>query len=261
MRREDRKRAVLRLLREKPTVDMATICESIKLSEVTARRLLLEMEREKLLRRTWGGAARLEPFPEEGIPMAVGVWGDDARRAIACTAYEMIDDHDVLFLDGGAILVELAGRIAAGHKRQVMICTHAMDIARAFSKAEDIQVVMVGGEFQHRSLRCTGGFAREMLQSFSFDKGFVEGNCFSIERGFTAQSLAEAEILRTALSVSKASIVLTDFSNFGVDAMSLIAPCASVSAMITDWHVPHETLHRFSAVGVRVFRAEQNEIR
>ncbi len=257
MRKEDQKRAVLRLLSEKSTVSVAALSGALRVSEVTVRKLLLAMEQEGMLRRTWGGAVGIRPALEEPSYEERTRWRAEEKEAIARVAFGLIQDGDAVFLDSGTTTMRLARMLAEGEKRRVMVVTNAINIAQAFHRADDMQVVLVGGEFRSRTLSCTGGMAREALRTLFFDKAFVTGGHFSVERGFTTPNLSEAELTRTVLGVSKASYMLIDSSKYGADSLSLIAPCGAVGTLITDWRAPAEALRRFAEAGMRVLCAQE----
>ena len=50
------------------------------------------------------------------------------KRAIAAAVYNLIEDEDTLFLDGGTTLMEVARCIAAGNKR-VTVITNAVQLS------------------------------------------------------------------------------------------------------------------------------------
>jgi len=53
---QERKEYILRQLEEKSSVTVTELSEALALSEVSIRKLLMSMEREGTLKRTWGGA-------------------------------------------------------------------------------------------------------------------------------------------------------------------------------------------------------------
>lgn len=257
MLKRDREAHIIRLLKEKASVSVAELSEAFQLSEVTVRKLLLTMERAGRLRRTWGGAVSAhsslsDPSYEEKTEK-----NPTEKHAIALAAFARINDGDAVFLDSGTTALHLARLLAAGDKRQVLISTNALNIAMAFRHAEDMQVILIGGEFRHRLLSTTGNLACEALKTLFFDKGFITGSHFSAERGFTTPSVQEAEIKRAVLKASKETFALLDAGKYGDDSLALIAPCRSVGTLITDWRMKPEHAARLRETGLEVCVAKR----
>lgn len=255
MLRSDRKNYVLRQLRTDGSVSVAELSQALALSEVSVRKLLAELEGEGHLRRTWGGAVDAPgEHPQEEKSMA----HREEKQAIAQAAYSLIRDGDAIYLDSGSTALVLAERLAAGDKRGVRVCTNAIHIAYALRRAEDMQVLLIGGVFQHALLSCTGAPARNMLATLFFDKAFLTGSHFSLKRGFTTANIEEAEIKRLAREASRECFALADSSKYGQDSMALIAPAGDLGTLITDWKLPEAAVQEFEAQGTAVLRAKKS---
>ena len=251
---EDRRNYILRLLESRSSVSVAELSATFSLSEVSVRKLLSTMEEEGLIRRTWGGAVSaygsLREFShKEKEPVQLL-----EKIAIAKAAYGCIAEGDAVFLDCGTTTIQLARLIRTGAKRHLMVATTGVNIALELAEAEDIPVILIGGELRHRILSCTGPFAENMLKSMFFDKGFISGNHLTAEHGFTTPSVQEAKLKRMIMQNCKESYVLLDHTKFGDDSLSLIAPTAELDGLITDWHTPGSVLLPLREQGVRILQ-------
>ncbi len=254
---QTRKNLILQMLAETPAVSVALLSDKLRLSKVSVRRLLTALEEEGLLKRTWGGAVRSESTLREFCHGEKETRNLAEKESIALAAYHQIVDGEAIFLDSGTTTLALARLLVKGNKRQVMVVTNALNIVLAFSHAQDIDVMVIGGQFRHRILCCTGFFAMEALKYLHFDKGFITGNHFSQHRGFTTSSLQEAEMKRQVIAISKESYVLMDSSKYGGDSLSLIVPCEGADFLITDWHLPAPVAQDFLDKGLQVMVAQK----
>lgn len=255
MQKRDRKNFVLKRLEEKREVTVSELSEAFGLSEVSIRKMLDELEREGLIRRTWGGAVSVAGAAGESSYDEKAVRHLAEKRAIAELACGLITEGDALYLDSGTTSLQLAYQLASGEKGKLFVCTNAVNIAMALRPSEDIEVVLVGGEFHPKLMACTGTMAREALSRFYFDKAFITGRNFSLERGFTTPNMQEAEIKRAVLASSREVYMLADSSKYGSDSLALIAPIAQMRTLITDWHMSQEGLEELEMAGVRVLCA------
>ncbi|MEG1890641.1 MAG: DeoR/GlpR family DNA-binding transcription regulator [Clostridia bacterium] len=259
MKSVDRRAYVMRMLSEKPAVTVAELSKQFDISEVSVRKLLAAMERDGLIKRTWGGAASAfgslrELSFNEKLPKNL-----EAKQAIAKVAYDCINDGEAIFLDNGTTTLELAKLIAVGPKRNIMICTNTINIAMELAKAEDIPVMIAGGQLRHSIMSCVGPMCTSALDQLVFDKCFTSCNRFSLEHGLSTPNIMEAEIKRKIIAVSKKSILLVDFSKYGVDALVVIAPVTGVDTIITDGKIPLPIAHQLRSMGVELMIGASGE--
>ena len=254
---EDRRSYILNLLGTRSSVTVAELSAAFGLSEVSVRKLLSNMEQEGVIKRTWGGAVSaygsLREFShKEKEPICLA-----EKQSIARAAYHCIADGDAVFLDCGTTTAQLARLIRNGKKRNLMVATTGLNIAMELADADDISVIVIGGELRHNILSCTGTFAENMLKTMFFDKGFISGNHLSLEHGFTTPSVQEAKLKRMIMDNCKEHYVLMDCTKFGDDSLSLIASCADLDCVITDWHAPESIVNGLREEGVRVMQGTE----
>lgn len=257
MLQENRKNLILEKLKEKSFVTVIELSKLFGQSEVTVRKLLLTMENDGLLKRTWGGAVNASTSLVEYSHEEKETKNLEEKKAIALSAYNCINDGEAIFLDSGTTTMQLAKLIANGNKRHILVCTNALNLALEFVSSPDIEVVVVGGELRHKILCCTGSLTIEMLKRLYFDKCFVTGNHFTLEMGFTTPTLQEAEVKRMLMQVGKKSIVLMDYSKYGDNSLCLIAPITSCDILITDWRAPESLKASFAEKNVKMIIAPE----
>lgn len=256
MQKREQKSYVLHCLQEQSSVTVCALSEAMRLSEVSVRKLLASMEKEGVLRRTWGGAVGAPgsfgetPYTESRVRHL------PEKTAIALAAYRLISDGDAVYLASGTTALQLARLLATGEKRRVMVCTNALPIAMAFRDVEDMEVLLIGGVFHSRLLSCAGGLARDILCGLSFDKCFITGQSLSARRGLTSPHVEEAGMKRIVMSASKERFILADSSKYGEDSLSLIAPAEEIHTLITDWRAPEHMISRLREKKIRVLVAE-----
>ena len=257
MNQDERRKYILDQLKIKSSISVSELSEAFSLSEVSVRKLLANMEQEGVLKRTWGGAVSRYGSLREFSHQENEVRHREEKKAIAAAAYDCIQDGEAVFLDSGTTTTQLARVIRSGSKRKILVGTNAINIAMELSEAEDISVIVIGGNFRHRILSCVGAYAEEMMKTLFFDKGFISANHFTVERGFSTPTLGEAELKRKILTISKEKIMLLDYTKFGDDSMVLIASPENVDILITDWHAPEELTAGFGDKGVKTIIAPQ----
>ena len=125
------------------------------------------------------------------------------------------------------------------------------------SEAEDISVIVIGGNFRHRILSCVGAYAEEMMKTLFFDKGFISGNHLTLEHGFTTPDLQEARMKRLMMASCKEHYIALDYSKFGDDSLGLIASISDLDGIVTDWRTPKDFVEQLRDRGVNVVQGKE----
>jgi DeoR/GlpR family transcriptional regulator of sugar metabolism len=102
------------------------------------RKLLIQMEQEGTLKRSWGGAVRITnaahelPYTDKENKCLM------EKRAIARAAYERIQDGETIYIDCGTTSFELVRLVVSGDKH-LIVCTNAINIGREQRKSPRFQ--------------------------------------------------------------------------------------------------------------------------
>ena len=254
---DNRKEYILRKLEERSFVRVNELSRDLELSEATVRKLLMQMEEDGLLKRNWGGAVAVSGVATEFPYQDKMSKQLTEKRSIAQAAYDLIGDGETVFLDSGTTTGQLARLIARGPKRNIVVCTNALNILLELVKAEDIRTIMIGGEFRHSIYSCVGPLSTLVMGGLAFDKSFVTGSHFTLNRGFSTPELREASTKQCALKMARYKVVLMDSGKLGRDSMVIIAPPDGVDMLITDWKLKPEVKGQFEQMGVEVIAAEE----
>lgn len=114
MAAEERRKYILSMLEQYGSVTVSELSEHFGISEVSVRKLLISLEQDSLLQRTWGGAVRTARTTAE-LPYQVRESKYlQEKMAIARAAYDMINDGDSVYLDSGTTTFELAKLLCNG---------------------------------------------------------------------------------------------------------------------------------------------------
>ncbi|EJF40828.1 MULTISPECIES: DeoR/GlpR family DNA-binding transcription regulator [Eubacteriales] len=256
MLRDQRMQFIMDELKANASVTVTELSAQLQVSEVTVRKLLADMEKEDLLRRTWGGAVSLSGSLRERSYQEKETLHVLEKQAIAQAAYDCIKDGEAIFLDTGTTTIELAKLIVEGPKRHIMVCTNAINIAMEMTRVQDIEVIVVGGELRPSIHSCVGSTTENSLKKMFFDKGFITGDHFTVERGYSTPSLRESELKRVALAASKEKFILMDYSKYGNDSLMQIVPAGEIDVLVTDWHMSDAVAQHFEEQGISVLRGQ-----
>jgi DeoR family transcriptional regulator, fructose operon transcriptional repressor len=231
---EERRLKLLDYLGQHNTATVTQLCEAMKVSPVTIRSDLQRLSDANLLVRTRGGAMA---NTRTGVEHALGRQDSDhvcEKRFIAASALRLIEDKDVIILDGGTTTLEIARLL--GQRKNVTVVTSDLLIALALADIDAVKVILIGGILRKDS-RCTV-FGRPLRGEFcaglSVHQAFLSADGFSIEKGASASELDLAEAKKAMLSAATKVIMVCDSSKIGHDSLASFAPLEAIHTLVTD---------------------------
>ncbi|HUX13877.1 MAG TPA: DeoR/GlpR family DNA-binding transcription regulator [Spirochaetia bacterium] len=231
----DRQSRILGILASGDQTSVNDLSRELEVSSVTVRQDLNYLEKEGLLQRVHGGAVLRGP---DDITSRLGV-NYEKKIVIAREAASLVEDGETIFIESGSINALLAKELM--NRSSLTVLTTNVFIARQLRKAKHVQVVLMGGVYQHESESVVGQLTKACIEQVNFGKSFVGVDGFSPEAGFTSRDMMRAEIAAEVISRSRGAYVLTDSSKFGRSELRRICETGSVACVITDKGVPEES--------------------
>ncbi|MBR1821846.1 MAG: DeoR/GlpR transcriptional regulator [Clostridia bacterium] len=213
----ERLQRICDLVNERGAVRVAELSRLLDVSEVTVRRDLEQLSKERRLQRTHGGAISMHPVGAEiSAPELIRSQKNvEEKRLIARFAYEMINDKDTIFMDGSSTVNELAKIIAREDDKRLYIITPSLTVVSALANCSNVTVIMPGGEVSYLHGRVEGTLATEAIHSMRADRCFIGINGIDQSFGFSLPRLIEIDLKCAMMKASRQSIVLADHSKFG----------------------------------------------
>ncbi|MCI1986112.1 MAG: DeoR/GlpR family DNA-binding transcription regulator [Lactobacillus sp.] len=232
---EERKRFIADQITAQDRVQVSALSQTLHVSEVTIRRDLAEMERDGLLKRTFGGAVSLttvkhaEPYAVKRTQQLA------AKQSIGQRAVQFIADEMTIFIDAGTTTAELAQALTGRHLTVVTVDLH---IALALSEQENVEVYVVGGQLSNKSKATNSIDTIAQIEQFHFDLAFIGCDAFDFT---TLETDTEVKAALKAAAIHSASlaIVLADASKFNTHSLRNFATLSEVSYLVSDPMLNH----------------------
>ncbi|MBT3377623.1 MAG: DeoR/GlpR transcriptional regulator [Lentisphaerae bacterium] len=227
----EREHRILELLRHSTVMTVGGLSNELSVSEATIRRDLQSMHERKLLQRVRGGAtlhpvARVEPVFHDKATQHQGI-----KRRIAAKAIDLIEDHDVIYLDGGSTVLMLAERL--DEREGLTVVTNSL-MAASRLMGSDHRLILVGGEFRPLSRTLVGPLTAAVAGNLHVDKAFMGTIGFTIEDGMTTTDTNEAFTKEQIMKRSNQVILLADSSKLGIPSFARSGDIRAIDILITD---------------------------
>jgi DeoR family fructose operon transcriptional repressor len=243
---ELRKRAILSELEQSLLVDVLAIAGSLEVSPITIRRDLDKLAKDGLLKRTHGGAAKLQnqaliSFDQKSINNA------EQKKYICKLAAELIEDGDSIFIDCGSTTFGLSEFIK---DKKIKVITNSLPVFNALI-GSDIDLNLIGGAYDKKRMAVHGEMAIQHIQKYYADKSFIGADAISVVHGLSANSEAESSITKAMITNSHKTILLCDASKIDKRTFYTFAEITDIDILISNVEAKSK-LNSYERVGIHV---------
>lgn len=231
---EERQHVIRQELKNNSKVQVTNLAKKFKVSEVTVRRDLAEMEDAGLLKRTFGGAVSNDLVTKAQPYSVKKVQHLNEKRVIAECASKFVSDGMTLFLDAGTTTKAMVPFLL--EKKELTIVTVDLQIALELLKSESNDVYIIGGKLSSKSKSVNSVDTVLKINDLHFDSAFIGCDAFDLQT-FETDSETKAQIKRIAIQSSAVNIIVTDGSKLNKHSFSNFSTIADIDHVVTDWSV------------------------
>ena len=204
---EERRNEILKELDRKGRVKVTDLSKEFGCSEVTIRNDIKAMDIEGLLKRTHGGAVKVETETE--------------RKYSAETIYRNVTQ-----------------------KKQIAVVTNSLIAGNELAGVGHVEFFMIGGYVTGHLAATMGDVAIQNMSKFHVDKAFIGVHSINFNVGLTSIATPQMEVKKAIMKAAEKVYVLADSSKFGGGYLSVICPTNEVDKIITDDGVSKEDIQK-----------------
>lgn len=252
---EERRNIILQQLAGQGRVRIAELSRQFGCSEVTVRNDIKAMSEEGLLKRTHGGAVRIEQEPVRKYEAESLYRFTERKKRIAACAYEFIEDRDTIIIDDASSSFYLGQYIKTHSEKRVAVVTNSLLVGNELAGVKHVELYMVGGYVGGHLAATMGETAVQNMEHIHVDKGFIGVHGINFDAGITSIATPQMQVKRAILQAAKEVYVLADSSKFGGGYLSVICPIDKIHKIITDSQVSKEDIQMAKAYNVPLITA------
>jgi len=243
MKQEIRKNTILDMLNQSDAVSIKEIAVACGVSDITARRDLVELEKEGYIIRTHGGAIRSEAVTNLFSFDTKLQRNRDKKMKVCETASRFVQPGDILFIDCGSTLYHLAGFIR--NLKGIKVITNSLPIVSELIHSPGISIILVGGEVVNDRRAIYGPAAERCIAGYHARKAFVGADGASLKSGLSSYDDKESAITRRMIENADEVFLLCDSTKLEQDAFIRFAPLSVVDHLITNPGIDPVILARY----------------
>jgi DeoR/GlpR family transcriptional regulator of sugar metabolism len=246
-----RKKLLLDRLARDGQIVAKTLSVELGLSEDTIRRDLRELAAEGKLQRVHGGA----------LPASAAVVDVTARMQIASVEKDalarlgaaMVQDKQVVLLDGGTTAIQLA-RYLSDDLRATFI-THSPQVAMELATKPHVEIIMLGGRLFRHSMVNVGSSVIEAANQLCADIYFMGVTGVHLSAGLSTGDFEEAAIKRVLHARASETVVLASPEKLGAASAFMVAPLCDIATLVISANTPKNICLELQSSGVEIVYA------
>ena len=242
----ERQQRISDILAENGIVQVSRLADEFGVSELTIRRDLDQMEENRLLKRTHGGATILRNMNAEPHYLQKAAQFAEEKKNIARKAAELVEDDDIVMVNSGTTAsAVLRALLESG--RSITIITNNIDVFNQPDTLGKCTIILTGGVYRSRSRALSGSIATSPLEGMFANKSFIGVDGISEDAGLTTPIYEESVVSRMMLKhTSGKAYVIATHNKIGVVSNYMIGRTDEIHGIITDRE------------GAEFFRSETN---
>ena len=258
----ERQKKILDYLNKNRKATTKELSQLLDVSATTIRTDLNQMDIEKLISKTDGGAVQYDRSLDN-IELTGRAYIFDERalenrkekEAIASKAIKLIKNHMCIYLDASSTCYTLGMKLSGFTKLTVI--TNGINLALALKDVPGITVILTGGIVTSVSSSIDGLLGDDLLTKILSDIAFVSARGFSVENGLTDFSIYEADLKRRCVKSSAKTIALIDHTKFNTTSISSYASLDDLNMVITDFGLSEHRKSIYENAGVNLELAKE----
>lgn len=214
----ERLEKITEAVEEKGFASTRELARKFQVTEVTIRKDLDELDRQKRILKVHGGAKSrlkqqiLTKDAESEMAERTDLHANQ-KDQLCAYATGLVSDGDCIFIDGGTTFIPFLKHLKG---KKVKVVSHNQMIVHDFKKDMG-ELIILGGSYLPDFQMCAGPLTVEQIRQFNFDYAFI--SCAGVDvagnKAFTTE-MDTAEVKRTAIELAQKSYLMVDSSKLKV---------------------------------------------
>lgn len=250
----ERQSRIRSIIEEKGVVRVIDLSKEFKVTELTIRRDLDQLEKEGILDRTHGGAILRHRMKKEPLYTEKDRIHRREKQLIGRAVNRVVEPGDTLLINTGSTTAQVLHHLSGKDLRVITSNANALTAVTDPS----IELILTGGLFRRESNSMIGLFAHSLLNQVCGSKAIIGVDGLSIKFGLTTPIQQEAEVTRLMIDQTQGPVVVvTDHSKIGVVSNFVTAPIKKIDILITDAGIKPDFKRILEDLGVQVIIARE----
>ena len=245
---EKRHQFIIDKIRSDGRIQVAEIADELTVTEVTIRRDLALLQRNGLLKKTYGGAVlagRPELNPSVRFRQTRNL---AAKKIVGQLACKLISNGDNIYLEAGSTCYEIIPFLA--DFKGLTIIVNSLMLMRRLHELTQHKIIITGGQYRPERMDMIGPAAEATIAQLAGFTAFTGADDISIDAGISGADVTTVSFAKLVLKRASKAVFVGDHTKFDNPALYKIADLSELDYIVTDkapsrgWHqaAPQENI-------------------
>lgn len=231
--------------------ELATMFE---VTEMTIRRDLRELEKQKLLIQVKNGAL---PYPVDYEHEYAGDGISGQKFSIAHTLYQRIMPSDTIFISTGTTALAFARILARQNVLPMTVITNALSVASALYRSS-CKVILLGGELRTKMMDLVGPISEKNLEEYHVDWLISGCDGADADYGFYTSDSRLSSLEKKSICIADKVAIITEHTKFERRSLTRFASLQDIDLLVTDDSISDRIRTKLAQHGIEVLGAPQD---
>ena len=247
----ERQKKMMEYIEIHTSAQIHELAAEFHVSEATVRRDLDELDQQGALRRTHGGAIKVDRSTsyEHMYTEKIGLMTEEKHR-IARYAAQMVHNGDTVMIDSGTTAFFIAQALSS-HENLTLI-TNDLCIAYQTPIHPSSTLIVTGGTRRQGRQELVGTMTENFIRDTRVDIAFIGADGVDFTAGVTNANFAEIGVKRLMIQSAMRSVVVADHGKFGRVALARVCDLNEPDMILTDSGLEEETLSKLRKLQIEV---------
>lgn len=246
----ERRREIVGIAAEEGRVEVSELSARFGVTMETIRRDLSELQRQRLVQRTHGGAVAWERGAFEPLLSVRADLHDAEKRRMARRAIDEIPASGSIIIDSGSTLTRFAEAIP--QTCEIRIVTNSLINAHVLAGHPFIDLIVVGGQVRKNTLAMVDASAVAAIEPLRVDTLFISTDSASPATGLSTPYPAEAALKQAMIRAARRVVALVDHSKVGHDQFIRFARWSDIDLLLTNTELDRSVVAEIERLGPTV---------
>lgn len=246
---------IIEILKEKKGSSVKELATLLNVSEMTIRRDLSLLEKEKHIKNVLGVA--IYDGEETGLSATEEyelnnqkVLRETEKMRIGQAAAQLIHDEDIIIIDNGTTTEMLARYLPDDVKITALF--YSINILMALKDKSNIDMIFTGGYFRPNTQMFESPEGMEIIKKTRATKVFLSAAGVHKELGVTCANDYELLTKKASMQSAHQKILLVDSTKFDTIKAAYFAEIVHIHTIITDTGISKEWVDYIKSLGIEL---------
>ena len=246
---QQRHQTIIEQIRTKGRILVTEMARELNVTEVTVRRDLAYLEKNGLLKKTYGGAVPGATEMNTSVRYRQ-TRNLAAKRIIGCLAAALIEDGDNIYLEAGSTCFEIIPHLA--EKKELTIIVNSLHLMSRLHEQVQHKIIVLGGQYRQERMDLIGPTAEYGISQLSGFTAFTGADDISPEAGISGADVATVSFTKKVLRAASRIVFVGDRSKFDNPALYKIADLDELDVIVTNAYPGDEWAHVCASKAIRL---------